>query len=371
MKGWEIKAIRLILLSALFVLMAGCSAKDIDKRYFVVSVGIDKGENGTVKVSTKLAIPKGILRHGDSDFIMMSLQDATIEGAMNRIRTLTDKELDFGHMKLVVFGEEVAKEGVLSYLDWLQRSFDIQEICWLAVGKPSANEVLAFRPRSERYPSNNLFLTFDRTGTQSDLAVTQYLYSFYRELTEEGIDPMLPVITLVEQGMTIDHAAVFRGDKLLFHLTPDETRVMNHMHTNTPTIEWVVHFDKDDPLKHAVLIGHKNRSSFQITESPEPTIRFRFNVKGILGELQPNQKLTGENRGKVEAKLADKINRVAETLLVKLQKADADPVGFGLRYRARHWDNTAAELRAWQSLYPRARFDISTQVEIRSTGNMK
>lgn len=53
----------LILLLLLAMTITGCNFKDIDRRIFVVAIGIDPGEqDGTFKVSLKLAIPKGMSR---------------------------------------------------------------------------------------------------------------------------------------------------------------------------------------------------------------------------------------------------------------------------------------------------------------------
>lgn len=43
----------------LLCLTTGCEYKDIDRRIFVVAIGIDSGEEEDFRVSLKLAIPQG------------------------------------------------------------------------------------------------------------------------------------------------------------------------------------------------------------------------------------------------------------------------------------------------------------------------
>lgn len=351
-------------------LMAGCSSKDIDKRFFVVSLGMDGGAGGKVLVSLKLAIPKGVIRHGDSEFIMMTMEDNTVENAVNRIRTLLDKELDFGHLKLVVFGEGLARQGIMPYMDWLERTPQIQRICWLAVGKPSALKVLEFRPMSERYPSNNIFLSLARSGTESDLAVTQYLYSFSRELSERGVDPKLPVIEVAKQGLAIDHLVLFRGDKLSLHLTPDETRIMNIIHGQKNRTEWMVGSEEDAPAGRAVLYSRQHQADFRILEGAEPAARIGIRIKAGLGEIVPRGTLNPERKAALVRQAEEKISKETLALLEKCRKAGIDPLGMGLRYRATHWNNET-EWTEWQALYPALKFEVKTEVRITATGNTK
>lgn len=359
------------LIAALFLIGGtACGSKDIDKRYFVISMGFDEGEKGKTAVTVKLAVPKGRLRHGSSEFVMMTKEDETIEGALNQIRTLTDKELDFGHMKLAVFSEGLAKKGLNTYVDWMQRSMEVQEICWVALGRPSAQEVLAYKPKSERYPSNNLFLTFDRTGGETDVAVMQYLFSFYRQLTEEGIDPVLPVITLEKQGLGIDHAAAFKKDKQVMLLNEDETRLYNMIKDHIRRVEWSLSFGPEEKIRHAVVSVRRHPSSYKIREGDKAQIQLQLGIKGVIMEIQPHTKVTPDIRSMVEEKLKGKLETELKDLMMKFQKAGIDPIGYGIRYRSRHWGG-ADEMKAWEGLYPKAVFQIQAKVSLPDNGAMK
>ncbi|WP_354471573.1 Ger(x)C family spore germination C-terminal domain-containing protein [Paenibacillus phyllosphaerae] len=53
--------------------------------------------------------------------------------------------------------------------------------------------------------------------------------------------------------------------------------------------------------------------------------------------------------------------------MIKMQKADTDPIGFGLRYRATRHD-PKGEWAAWQKLYPEIQFSVKVDIKIRGTG---
>jgi spore germination protein KC len=51
-------------------------------------------------------------------------------------------------------------------------------------------------------------------------------------------------------------------------------------------------------------------------------------------------------------------------LLKKFQKANVDPLGFGLDFRAHYFGTIKEEWKAWQALYPELEFNANIQVKL-------
>ena len=49
-----------------------------------------------------------------------------------------------------------------------------------------------------------------------------------------------------------------------------------------------------------------------------------------------------------------------------MQKANIDPIGFGLHYRGRHFEKDDWEM--WQRLYPNIKFKVNVDINISDTG---
>ena len=60
-----------------------------------------------------------------------------------------DKELDFGHTKMLVFDKKILEKDMKESLDFFIRRRDFQMVSWVAVGKPSAEKVVKVEPDSE------------------------------------------------------------------------------------------------------------------------------------------------------------------------------------------------------------------------------
>ncbi|CAG7627702.1 Spore germination protein B3 [Paenibacillus solanacearum] len=347
------------------VLLTGCGFKDLDKRFFVLGVGIDRtgSESTPFKVTLKLGIPSSKIEPGNSKYQIISQESNTIAEAVRLLKSKIDKELDFGHAKIVLIGESLARSGVREPLDWFFRRRDIQSIAYFAVSAPSAESVLALSPKSERLPANALFLTFDQEGTESSYIITEYLFDFYRRLNEPGLDPYMPIIEpLNEETYMINRIALFDKERMVGTLNPGETRVLNELMRG---------FDKVDINTNSndfefVLAVDRFKAGYRIVARPDgkPRIDYRVSMTGIAEESK--KPLYHTDWEKAEQAVAAGISRRIVLLLTKLQKLHVDPIGFGLRYRAMHSQPNAWE--EWNALYPELEFRANVAVKLKGTG---
>jgi spore germination protein KC len=221
----------IVTLFIVMIVISGCGFKDIDKRFFVVSIGVDKAEDKEkeYKVSLKLAIPNVEAKNIKSEHLLVSEEAETISEAVRVIKSRVDKELDFGHTKILVLGKEVVESDISHILDWFMRRRDIQKIAWMTIGKPTAKEILDLTPKAERLPSNSLFLAFGEAGTESPYISSEYLYLFRRELYERGVDPHLPIVEIEEKIFKINTVSIFKDAKQVLKLNQDDTKTFNTM----------------------------------------------------------------------------------------------------------------------------------------------
>ena len=59
-----------------------------------------------------------------------------------------------------------------------------------------------------------------------------------------------------------------------------------------------------------------------------------------------------------------------EKLLVKIKSTGLDPMGWGLRYGSRHFNNDT-EMEEWQHLYSKLQFEATVNVDIKYSGMIK
>ena len=354
--------IGLILVTVL--LISGCGFKDIDKRLFVVSIGVDQAENSTKKylVSLKFAIPSASKEQPNAFSIVSEKADSMSE-AVRILKTKVDKEIDFSHAKVIVLSEKIAKsKGNAGIYYWFTRRRDVQGIAWVAIGKPSALEVLKVKPKSEQLPSNALFLALGKDGSESPYILPSLLFDFKYRLIERGIDAVLPIIEAQKDFFEINSVGLFNKGTMVLHLPPEETKLLNFLKEKEEKSSIKVMKGKTK----VVVDTQKVKSKFKIItpKNGEPYIKVDVSINGRLEET--SRRVANSELSEFE-KAAEKANNKEMTaLLEKIQKANVDPLGFGLRYRSRHFNNDDWE--EWKKIYPVITFKVNTKVQITDTG---
>lgn len=346
----------LFVLTAIFI--TGCGFKDIDKRLFVVGIGIDPAEDSTKKylISLKFAIP--IIEEKSNKSMIVSEEADTISEAVRMIKTKVDKEIDFSHAKVIVYNQKILEKEIEPNLYyWFVRRRDIQEVSWVAIGKPSALDVLKLKPKSERLPSNALFLALGRDGTETDYIIPEFLFNFKKRFNEKGLDPFLPIILAKNDLFEINSVGLFNKKQLKLNLKPIETKTLNILLNNVSKSALVI----ENGNERFLIDASKVKTKYKILGD---FIKVNVSINGRIEEAV----FSVNNKGIPEyEKIASReIKEHVYEFLMKLQKANVDPIGFGLRYRGRHFEKDDWE--TWKRLYPTIKFKVNVDVQIEDTG---
>ncbi|MEK4028166.1 Ger(x)C family spore germination protein [Pseudobacillus sp. FSL P4-0506] len=356
---------------ACLAILSGCGFKDIDKRGFVVAVGVDgtKDKKKPYRITLKLVVPTGAFKQAPKPtYDYLSIESATLAEGVRMLKTHTDKELDFSHAKVILLGKNILEHDARQTFDIFLRRRDFQGIAWVAVGDPSAEKVLKTNPTTDVPGSNALFNIFSDEGTESVYIVTTYVYDFARRLFETGLDPILPIIRATDKGQEYrtNETIVFKEGRKKVKLTPEKTKYYNLISGREERADIVV---KKKGV-HITIAAGKVQAKYKILTpaNQAPVLKMTVDIDGIIEESQhpvPPEKLSLYSKYASEA-----VKRRALHLLEFLQENEVDPLGFGLRYKATRLHNRDLEAE-WQRIYPRLKFDVEAKVTIKSTGVIK
>lgn len=363
-------ALLAIFLVASTFLQSGCAFKDMDKRIFVMAIGIDYSENEEkpYRIVLKLAVPSGEFKKTGGQYSYLTNESTSLAETLRILKTHVDKEMNLGHAKIIVIGESLLNKDLKEVMDFFLRRSDIQMISWVAVGKPSAESVLRMEPQSESAAIPALFNFFDENGAESAFIVTTYLFDFRRRMLEGGIDPILPVIETNEeqQKLMIKNAVVLANKKEPVTLTSNQTKDYNLLAKNTERLYLKV---KRKKFIFSVAIDTtKIKYKILTPANKPPVLKLDVYMAGIIEEsikgLSPKEM-------DVYSKLASKVAKShIQKLLNIFQENGVDPLGFGLKYKSARLHNKNIN-KEWEQLYPTLTFDISVNAAIKSTGTIE
>ncbi|MGN7940301.1 Ger(x)C family spore germination protein [Virgibacillus sp. 6R] len=361
------RSIFITIIALSLVLQFGCGFKDIDKRIFVLSIGIDHSDNDEkpYKITLKLAVPSGSIKETGAKYTYLTKESESIASAVRLLKSHVDKELDFGHAKVIVFGEEILNHDMNEVIDFFVRRRDIQKISWVAVGNPSAESVLKTEPSSEKAGSHALFNFFDENGVESAYIVSTYLFDFQRRLSEKGYDPILPVFNSSEdkKKIVVNSSSLLANKKEPLNLSPEETKLYNVMANNVEKLNLTI--KRDDLLFTVSIDSSKTKFKLDTAAKQKPVLKMDVTMKGVMEEA--NQPMNPKKLSTYSHYASKEVEKQLTELLTMLQENDADPIGFGLRYQASklHTEKTYKE---WRQIYPELSFDVHVKVSIMSTG---
>lgn len=130
--------------------LTGCyDRKEIDDMAYVTAIGLDKGKTNFVKMTLQIAVPKAIGGGGDEgggggdgSTTITTVETPTLYSGLNMINNYISKRINMSHAKVVVFSEEMAREGIHEYIHAMIRGREFRGSMYVVVARGSAEEYI-------------------------------------------------------------------------------------------------------------------------------------------------------------------------------------------------------------------------------------
>lgn len=348
------------------MLSTGCSYIDIDKRAFVLAIGIDKEdpESSPYDIHLKIALPSGEANKEAQAFILETEKADSLAEGIEIIKQKADKELDFSHMKATIFGSNLKPSDVLTSLDWLIRRSDIQNISHIALGEPNALKILETKPSDKQYAAIALNTSLSQYIVESPFVASNFLFEFNRNRKEHGISPSLPVAEVDNEEIRIREAVVLNGGDKWVKLDEEQVKYYNML----------AHELEDETLKitddkQSFFVRFKSLSSEWEVKPKSSELLVNMNMKGDIEESTTS--INENNLEPYEHRVEDELEQKIKAFLTMFRDENIDPLGLGLSYRATHFESREKEWQDWQKLYPELQINVHAEVQLISPGQIK
>ena len=184
----------LIIVIMLFGLTGCYNPKELDDLAYVIAIGVDKGKEQDLSVTFQIAIPLNISGEGSSPgketSTLLTVDADSVYGAVSKINSEISKEVNLSQNKLVVFSEELAKEGLEGYINPFVSNREIRPTSSVVVSKSSAKDFLStIAPKLETNPARYLDLMLS-SHYYSGYSVSSELLNFYWDIQSEYEEPI-------------------------------------------------------------------------------------------------------------------------------------------------------------------------------------
>lgn len=378
------------ILLILINILTGCwSSKELNELAIVTALGIDKTENGYL-LSVQIINPGEIAGKsisGRTEVIRFMSTGDTIFEAIRKLSTDTPRKIYVSHLRVVVFGEKLAREGIGKTLDLLSRDHEMRSDFYITVAKGStASDLLNIITHQEKIPANKLFNALDNSEKIWAPTTSVTLDELINSLVSKGKEPTLTGIYVYgnpeigsdfknvqrvspKTGLRIDSIGVFKKDKLKGWLNVEESKGLNYITDKVSST--VVNVPCEDGKLSIETIRSKTKIKGQM-EKGKPKINISVYSEGNVGDVECKIDLTEtENIKKLEEKYQNNIKDKIERSVKKAQnKYKSDIFGFGeVIYRA---DPKAWKLLEsnWEQEYENVEVSVRVNAKIRRLGTI-
>lgn len=358
-----IKKGRLILL-CIVLLLSGCVPKQIiDEVQLMHAIGFDELPDENIKGTITYPIfnPDGNVR-----VETLTAVSHTSRFIRSKLNTQSPKTLTTGQLRIVLFNDRFAENGVLEIVNSLYRDPNVGNRLYLAVVNGSTNKLLTTNYSAAPLPSMYITDMLEQNISTENLPKTNlhvFLYSYYGE----GMDPFLPILKAQKKTIQLEGVALFRGDNYVGKLDHKESFAFKVLLEGSKTGHYEVEIKKGKRRGHAVVRNIKGTTTYKVKKvNGVPQFDVKMKILGELHEYPHWLNLEeASNIALVEKTFKKQLHGEANTIISKFQRLRVDPLGFGdqVRRREKGWD-----YKEFQKQYPDIRINVSTEVEVVESG---
>ena len=380
----------LIILSTIF--LTGCwSSHEVNTLAITVCIGIDKTENGYL-VSEQVLNPRAIASKkatAESPVVIYTAEGNDLAEIIRRFTTQSSRVLYNADLRMVVFGEDVAKDGIQNILDYFLRNYEYRTDFYFVIAKNStANEVLGILTPIESVPGFSMYISLKMSEEKWAAMKSIRIIELVNTIIADGDNPVLTGIEISQDEISPKSTdmlkqsgeykklkytglGAFNKDKIVGWLDEDESKGYNYITDNVKnTIEYA---DYDSKVKITYeIINAKSKTKVYFLENKpaiEVKIKTKCNIVIVEGEFDVSAE---ENKQILNKLLASKVKLLCEKALNKAQKElKTDIFGFGEAIH-REYPKTWEKLKDdWNDKFTDLPVNITVEAETNQLGQIK
>lgn len=296
------KKIKILFLLLLSFGLFGCTGKkNINDLTFLSSVGIDKTEDGFIMVAQ--IVNRNVLVPNAPQITPVYVITSSGQTVFECFRNMDDKIPSRPYMinlQLLVFGEEIAKEGIKDYIHYFINYSEAQhEFNVLLVKGVTVEEFLSQISVFSMFPTRVLINKLKTSVENYGFAKETYVEEVVNSLRSESENLVMSSVTVtgdLKKGGNIDHnketkvasiiaisdMGVFDGDKLIGWLNKEEGMAWNFVKEEIKSSVLVVNGKTNNKISVLISKG-KSKVKVQIKDG-KPKVNIDVSFVGTVVE---------------------------------------------------------------------------------------
>jgi spore germination protein KC len=366
---------------AVLLLTGGCWDKqELDTLSIVTGVGIDVGAgDGEIdlciqagKVNAGGAAQKDQAAPQESPVIILRATDKSIYSAIESLRYESTRRLFLHHNQAVVFGQEQAKRGVQTLLDFFVRDYGSRMEMQVFVAEGRAEEILMAQTEMESIPMMGLTRMMANESDKSE-ALSVNMLDFINQLLTETTAPVAPIVQVIEGNgksrLELVGMAVFRQDAMVGRLS--RAQVEGYVWVSGRVRDGIVHVPTQQGLAILEIKDSSCRVRTHLDENTKPSVVVSLTAELSVRELQGFENIGVEELFMLlEDAAARQIKKQVTDCFDATRGLNADIFGFGEDIHRRYPKQWRQMQPQWDLLYPDLPLMLEVSVHLGEMGEV-
>ncbi|MGM0714342.1 Ger(x)C family spore germination protein [Brevibacillus parabrevis] len=364
-------------------LLGGCwDRTEVNDLAIITAAAVDKAGKDEIDLSIQVFIPKEVgggglgVPTGSSTrqlTTVLSGKGINIADAMSKVQAKLSRKVFWGHCKIYLFGEEIAREGIADHIDFLVRHPEPRNRAYLYISKGKAVETLGIESVLERSTAEAL-----REYASLHIGMPVTLIDFRNMLKSEAQAVAIPYIQegnklkdkeQIQKNTPLLGTAIFKQDKLAGVLTLKATRGLLWLRNEITRASISVNLPEGQGLVSVVPIRATTKLIPHIANG-KWSILVKIDTEGDI--VENATKLNMMEPGSValvQKSVNDEIKSRIRLALFHLQKEfDADAGNFAAAFHRKYPQEWKQAKPMWDALYPQIDVNIQVQAAVRRPG---
>lgn len=365
----------ILFISICLILTACTETKLLERISIVTLIGYDKEED----LLSATAVVRQINPEFQSNIEIHSETAATSKESKLKVDLETAKKLGTGQLRVVLFGDELAKEGLEEAVHTLSMNPEIATSIYLSVVEGETKTLLENKYENITDVGQHIFNLLDHNIKQQQM-ISSTFHEIERDISSPLRDFALPIIKKIEEYIDISGVALFKEGKMVGNLPATDVFyiMLTRKDIKDGTAQLVLPAELVNHSKHPpdnppddlpiAIDAINSKRKLKITDHNKNEIDLNITLDCRLVEIHSSLSVGDK---KITEKIEEEINKKMESEIKRIieysQEVNSDIFGFGEHFYAKVRKSKLNEEK-WRELYPEMKVNVKVDTEIIRNG---
>lgn len=360
-----------MIITVLITVSENYDARSVETLSYVIAIGLDKSESEKEELKLTIQIAKPDTSEGNGTKIKSEIATVDCNSfnlGLAMLNLSNANELNLSHCTVIIISEELAKEGIESFIDTLANNIEIRPTCNILISKDSAEEFLSVTSEIEDI-SSKFYNSFVNSAKTISYTTPCQLSDFYSSLRDDVRAPRALYSFIHEDTIETLGLAAFKDYKMVGQLSGLDTLCYNILTNNFEEATIEVYNPQEPSIPLSVNLTRLEDTEIKVKfqdNIPKVTCNININAKILSGSKNYDYS-TEESLRVIEAEIEKFLNQNIQNFLYKTSREyNSDIVGFEGFFRKNFLTQDELSKYDWNELYPKTEFNINSQTYLKS-----